>query len=87
MENINLYTFGMVVGDWHDDLHKRGVQVPAPLPNEDSIDAITQAGDAFKSMFLWLLLEWDADYPFFRTYQIEAWTIPLTATIQSSKST
>lgn len=45
----------MIVEDWHDDLHKRDVRVPTPLPNEDSIDAITQAGDAFKSMFLWLL--------------------------------
>lgn len=36
--------------EWHDDLHKRDVQVPTPLANEDSIDAIVQAGDAFKRM-------------------------------------
>lgn len=42
-------TLESLVENWHEDLHKRDVRVPSPLANEDSIDAIAQAGNALKN--------------------------------------
>lgn len=56
-ERQHQLTFGLTVESWHEDLHKRDVRVPSPLANEDSIDAIAQAGNALKSMPLCLLLK------------------------------